>query len=401
VPRFGATATSRDDLRVRNLRAVLDAIHQHGPVSRSALRDRLGLSAATLTSISGDLIDEGIVVEAEEGRSDRAGRKPILLAVDYDHAHVVGVKVGRRGATLALTNLRAEVVATDEIELPDRDPDAVAEAIAAAAVALRAAHAGRLGRFAGLGLSLPGIVDPQAGEVRHSPYDAWNGVPFARMLEDRLGAPALVENDVNALAIGEAWFGAGRGHEDFLVVTLGRGVGLGIVIGGDLYRGPRGGAGELGHAPLHRTGSGSVRTVEDLLSDEAIVRSANVARDADGPDADRPRAGFADAEAVVAAADAGDEAARRALAEAGDALGLLLALLADVFAPSLIVLGGEGVRAAGHLLPPARAALSETAFGDLGRRLELRVDAWGDDAWARGAAGLAASRYLADVDVGR
>lgn len=393
MTRLGATATTREDLRTRNLRAVLDAIHHHGPVSRSALRDRLGLSGASLTSLSGDLIEAGLVIEAEEGRSDRAGRKPILLAVDYGHAHVVGVKVAESVATLAVTNLRAEVLATARVELPDRTPAAIADTLAAGLDRLVVGLATPPGGLVGVGLSLPGIVDPDAGAVRHSPYDAWNGVPFADMLAARTGVPTLLENDVNAFAAAEAWFGAGRGHDDFLVVTLGRGVGLGIVIGGTVYRGPHGGAGEFGHAPFGCDADGELRTVEDVLSDAAIVRAAR-SHAAAGDD-------LGTAEAVIAAADAGDEAPRLALESAGTALGLALAALVNVFAPTLVVLGGEGVRAAHHLLAPARDALSEAAFGDLGQRVELVVDAWDDDAWARGAAGLAASRYLATVSVGR
>lgn len=397
MPRSGATATSRDELRHRNLRAVLDAIHRHGPISRSQLRDGLGLSGASLTSLTADLIGAGVVVEAEEGRSDRAGRKPILLAVDYDHAQVAGVKVGEQVATLALTNLRAEVLATTSIELAERGPDAVADAIAAGLDGLRRSLPAVPARFVSVGVSLPGIVDPASGTVRCSPYDAWNGVPFASMLGERIGSPILLENDVNALANAEAWFGSGRGHDDFLVVTLGRGVGLGIVIGGAVYRGPHGGAGELGHAPVARDAAGEPRAVEDLLSDATIVRAANARAAAAGA----PAEPFADAAAVVAAADAGDDAALDALEAAGTSLGLVLASLVDIFAPTLIVLGGEGMRAAQYLLPPARSALATWAFGDLGDRVELHVHAWGDDVWARGAAGLAASDYLATITAGR
>jgi predicted NBD/HSP70 family sugar kinase len=390
--RSSSTATSRDALRSRNLQAVLDAIHRFGPISRSDLRDLLGLSGASLTSLTADLIRGGIVVEAREGHSDRVGRKPILLAVAYDAAVVAGVKVADRVATLVLTNLQAEVIATATVPLHDRSPDAVADALAAAIETLRGRGAARL-RLDGACVSLPGIVDPTVGEVRHSPHAAWNHVPFADLLSSRLGVPTLIENDVNALAVAEAWFGAGRGHADFLVLTVGRGVGLGIVIGGQVYRGPRGGAGELGHAPLGRASDGAVRTVEDALADDALV--AALARCDPGG---RPPL---DAAEVIARADAGDAAALGVLHAAGGELGLVLSVLVNLFAPTLIVFGGEGVAAARHLLAPAREALARHAFGDLATGLVLIVNDWGDDAWARGAAGLAASRYLATVGTRR
>lgn len=389
--RSSSPATSRDVLRSRNLQAVLDGVHRFGPVSRSELRDLLGLSGASLTSLTADLIRVGIVVEARQGHSDRVGRKPILLAVDYDAAVVAGVKVADRRATLVLTNLRAEVLATSTVELLDRAPDAVADVIAAAIDRLRGEDAARL-RLDGACVSLPGIVDPASGEVRHSPHPAWNHVPFAALLARRLDVPTLIENDVNALAVAEAWFGAGREHDDFLVLTLGRGVGLGIVIGGQVYRGPRGGAGELGHAPLLRSADGHVLTVEDVLADDGLV--AELAR----REPARPPADAAD---VIARANAGEPAALAVLHEAGAQLGQVLSVLVNLFAPTLIVIGGEGVVAAPHLLGPARDALARHAFGDLADGLVLTVNDWGDDAWARGAAGLAASRYLATVGARR
>jgi predicted NBD/HSP70 family sugar kinase len=407
-----STATSRDALRSRNLQAVLDAIHRFGPISRSDLRDLLGLSGASLTSLTADLIRSGIVVEAREGHSDRVGRKPILLAIAYDSAVVAGVKVADRVATLVLTNLRAEVIATRSVPLHDRRPDAVADAIAAAIDGLRGTGPERI-RLDGACVSLPGVVDPSVGEVRHSPHPAWNHVPFADLLASRLHVPTLIENDVNALAVAEAWFGVGRGHGDFLVLTMGRGVGLGIVIGGQVYRGPRGGAGELGHAPLARAAGGAVLTVEDVLADDALV-AALARADAAGGSSDAvggpmdaaggpsdAAGGPSAATEVLRRADAGDAAALRVLHDAGTELGVVLSVLVNLFAPTLIVFGGEGVAAARHLLGPAREALARHAFGDLATGLVLVVNDWGDDAWARGAAGLAASRYLATVGARR
>jgi len=382
-------ATAKDDVRRLNQSAVFQVVHRHGPVSRVDIAARLNLSPAAVTNITSDLIGRGLVFEARKAERGGVGRRRVLLEVAYDTAYVAGIKVSNVGLTCALTNLNAEVVHATQRPLSSTEPGAVVDAIEAAFADLGAAVGQPL---AALGVNLPGLVDADRQTVRHSPLLGWSQVPLGQLLHDRLGVSVLVENDVNALALAEAWFGRGRAHDGFLVVTLGRGVGLGIVINGEVYRGPHGGAGEFGHVLLDPNGPetryAAPGTVEAFLSDDALVREAR-----------RRVAGFPDdgtAELVAELAQRGDAAATGVIADAGRALGWALSVLVNVFAPSLIVLSGEGMRAADVMLPAARDELRRLAFGDLADRVELAVESWGDDAWARGAAALAASRYLTE-----
>ncbi len=383
-------ATTKDAVRLLNQDAVFQVVHRHGPVSRIDIASQLRLSPATVTNITSDLIERGLVFEARKADAPGVGRKPILLEVDYRSAYVAGIKLSNVGLTCALTNLNAEVVHAETHPLMATDPDHVVDAIAAAFDAL-CARADKPVRA--LGVNLPGLVDADRSTVRHSPLLGWDHVPLGRSLVDRLGVSVVVENDVNALALAEAWFGRGRAHESFLVVTLGRGVGLGIVLNGDVYRGPHGGAGEFGHVLLDPAGPetryAGRGTIESYLSDDALVREAR-ARIAGFP-SDAP------AEHVAELAGAGNADALAVYADAGRALGHALSILVDILAPSLIVLSGEGMRGADYFLPTARDELRRLAFGDLAERIELVVEPWGDDAWARGAAALAASRYLTDA----
>lgn len=390
MPSHRAAATARDGVRASNQNAVLQAVHRFGPISRKDVAEQLSLSPAAVTSITSDLIERGLVFEAREAEGNGVGRRAILLEVNYDQALVAGIKLSSAGLTCALTNLDASVVSTKTLELEDTSPTRVLAAIEAAVSELQA-DADR--PVAALGINLPGIVDADRETVRFSPLLGWSNVRLGALLRDRLGLPVLVENDVNALALAEAWFGHGRQHDDFLVVTLGRGVGLGIVVGGDVYRGPSGGAGEFGHVLLDPEGPATRHagkgTIEAFLSDDALVREA------------RNRVSGFDAEAgpdqLVALARARHPQALAVLHDAGLTLGRALSLLVDIFAPPLIVLSGEGMRAAEWLLPPSREELRRLTFGDLAEHVEIEVAQWGDDAWARGAAGLAASRYLVDA----
>lgn len=382
--------TARDEMRTRNQNAVLQTVHLHGPISRVEIATKLALSPAAVTIITGDLITRGLIYEARRAESDGVGRKAILLEVDYDHAAVAGIKVSDTAVTAALTNLNAEVAYTETRPLPATDPDTVVDEIERAFRALQTQADQPL---RALGVNLPGIVDLDQSTVRHSPLLDWDRVPLGAILAQRLEVPVLVENDVNALALAEAWYGHGREHDSFLVLTLGRGVGLGIVLNGELYRGPSGGAGEFGHVLLDAEGPTTEQaargTIESFLSDAALLRRARERID-DFPDGDGPRD-------LLALAEAGDERALAAYREAGTVLGRALSMLTNILAPDLVVLSGEGMRASQHIVPPARRELERLAFGDLGARVRLVVDHWGDDAWARGAAGLAASRYLTDA----
>lgn len=385
-------ALGRERIRSSNQSAVISAIHRHGRISRTDLASELHLSPAAITTLTAPFVQEGLVFEAEIGVSPSVGRKPILLGINYDHAHVYGVKVMNHAVVAALTNLNAEVVALHTLALPDTSETTVLAAVVTAIAELdRQAGAAAI-RPLGIGVSMPGIVDHHAGSVRHSQLFGWVQVPFAELLAAELKLPVLLENDVNALAAAHAWFGHGRGHEAFLVLTLGRGVGLGIVVNGGVYRGPRGGAGEFGHTqcvPIAPRVMGTEpRTLERRIGDAALAAQASklLGREVDP-------------ETVTTMAAQGDSTVLALLADAGDCLGVAISDLVNVFAPSLVILSGEGLRNAPYLEPRLRPQLDEHGFGDLAADVEIVVDSWGDDGWARGAAGLAAARFLQEASI--
>lgn len=387
--RTSTTALPREHIRALNQGAIINTIHRRGRVSRTELAAELQLSPAAITGITGNFIDQGLVFESRQGTSSTVGRKPILLEINYDYAFVLGAKVSPSAVTTVLTNLKAEAIDSRTHPLEKHDLATVLATIEQATNDLRSGARIPPAKLAGLGVNLPGIVEHHTGRVRYAPFLDWYDVPFSDLLAVRVQLPILVENDVNALAAAEAWFGTGVRHDSFLVVTLGRGVGLGIVIDGRVYRGPHGGAGEFGHTiispPFENTSPG---TVESFLSDDALLAQAH-RRIPDFPDEARP-------EDLTRYAQAHHPEALTILQDAGTMLGLALSHLVNIFAPQLIVLSGEGVRNAAFLLPHAQGALKQYAFGDLAERLEIVLGAWGDDAWARGAAGLAASRFLAE-----
>ncbi|HTN59186.1 MAG TPA: ROK family protein, partial [Protaetiibacter sp.] len=238
------------------------------------------------------------------------------------------------------------------------------------------------GRLLGVGVGVPGSVDRQGEGLVVSPQLGWNRMPLGEALRRALQLPVLVENNVNALAMAERLYGTGRRHESFLVVTIGTGVGAGIVIDGVVLRGAAGGAGEIGHTPVLEDGPlcmcGNHGCLEAIIGEAALVRTARE-RGIIGGTAGMP--------ALRAAADAGEADAAALFGEAGHLLGRTLAGLVHTLDPELVILLGEGTEAWPHWAlgfePAFRSSLLRARRG-----VGVVVETWQDESWAQGAAAL-------------
>jgi predicted NBD/HSP70 family sugar kinase len=364
-------------VRALNRNAIFNTLHQEGPLSRVQLKVRSGLSGAAITGVVAELIRDGLVEEREGGLST-GGRPPVLLSVNYGGRSAVGIKLMERCLEAVLTNLGGEVQRHIQVQLRDQAPETVVQAVQQAVVTLDA------GPLIGVGMGLPGVVNAAQGICVHSDYLGWQNVPIARMLEEALGVPVTVDNDVNAFAAAERLFGHGKGVDDLIIVTVGRGIGAGLIANGQVLHGRDGGAGEFGHVVVEKDGRlcecGKRGCLEAYASENALVariRELAPELSVSGPDdllthLDDPR---------VAAL----------LADAGERVGMQLANLINVLNPALIVIGGEGTRFGEALLGPLRMALRAHAYASLATDLPVVVEPWGDDAWARGAASLAVS----------
>ena len=388
MPRFWTA--NRQLTRAINRSTVLNAVKDEGPVSRTNIVRLSGLSPATVSGITADLIAEGLIYEKAAGDST-GGRPPILLALNHDAAYVVGLKLAERHISAALTDIEATILFT--LTVPVTGMIVVERAVATLAGAVEQVIAKASvprGRVTGVGIGLAGIIDAGRGLCRYSPFLDWHDVPLKWLVEEEIGIPVYIDNDVNTLAMAEKWFGAGQGVDDFLVVTVGRGVGLGIVVNGQFYRGTRGGGGEFGHTVMDPDGPlcdcGKRGCLEAYVADPALVRAA---RDA----AAQGRLGSVDpdqltVERVTELARAGDGTLREVFAQAGRMLGMGIANLVNIFNPALIIISGEGVRAGDLLFGPMREAVAQYTFDGLAGDTEIVVQEWGDEAWAWGAASL-------------
>ena len=370
----------RQLLKAINRTSILNVIKAHGSIARADIADLTHLSPAAVTGLTAELIEDGLIVEKQEGAS-RGGRPPILLALDSEAVCVVGIKLAEEHAALALANLNSDIVAKDTIQLGERDPESISDQLATAVRGLLRATQVSSGRLLGVGVGLAGIIDSAAGVCRVSPHNGWREVPFAKLLEDRLDCLVYLDNNVNSLTLMEQLYGVGQRARDFLVVTIGRGIGMGIVANGHIYRGAHGGGGELGHVVVDPDGflcnCGNRGCLETFVAEPWLLRRAAL----NGLNITSP-------DELLAAAQADHPVARDVLEKAGGLLGQTMANLVNLFNPELIIVSGEGVRMGEFVFGPMRDAMQRHMFAKLAEGLEVKIEPVSDDAWARGAASL-------------
>lgn len=337
-------------LRERSVNAVLDALRDTPRLSRAELAQRTGLSKPTVGSALRVLERGGLV--RERGRTTgRRGPSAMLFEPVADAALVLGVDIGTHHLRATAADLDGETV--DEIEVLLGGADARHVLAAVREVRLRLAPH-RTFELAVVGS--PGVVDPSTGRIRSCPnIQGWEDVPAEAVLNNVLGVTTVVENDVNLAALGELARGAGRGWSSFLYLSVGSGLGAGLVLDGQLHRGRNGAAGEVGYlavgaAPLAdlAESGGSRGPMEHRLSHQAIVDGAR-AIDPGAPD--NPRELFARARG-------GDALGRAVVAQTIDALAICIASVTAVLDLELVLLGGGIGAQADLLLEPVRSAAS-------------------------------------------
>jgi N-acetylglucosamine repressor len=374
---------NRDLIKAMNQNLLLNIVRQSEPLSRTQLTELSGLSVGAVSQITNELIDAGWLLEIGEGEYT-GGRRQTMLRLNPAAGYAVGVKLMENRLVCAVTDFASRIIFYRDFFIGSSDyPDVTADNIAQVVDKTLAEAGVERETVLGVGIGLAGVINPQSGIVRYSPFFGWHDFPLAQHVHTHLNLPIYVENDVNTLTLSEQLFGAGRRHSNFVVVTIGRGIGMGMVINGQLYQGARGGAGELGHIVLNLTlaragGNGEHGTLEMLASDPAVVKAVSAQN---MPEVNT----LAD---VVALANAGNVGAREALAQSGEYVGIGLATVINMLCPPLIVISGEGVVAGDYRLNAMHDAMRRYTFDGLIDGVEVVVEPTDDQAWARGAASL-------------
>ncbi|MFC9502358.1 ROK family protein [Streptomyces sp. NPDC057002] len=360
-------------------RSVAIEVLVHGPLSRTELARRLGLSAGSLTRLTKPLIESNLLIEAAEAGAPaeaRQGRPSQPLDVVADSGSFLGFKITEDTVYCVVTTLRSHIVARHDRPLTTHDPAEVADLLGAMTAELAAEHP----RLAGIGIGVGGFVQDRA-VVGESPFLLWRDVPLAELVEQRTGLPVVVENDVAALVEAETWFGAGRGLDRFAVLTIGAGIGYGLVLGGKRVPCAEEDRGFGRHwivdpgGPL--TPDGRRGSAVSLLTIPNIRYQVQAATGRDRT-----------YEEILALAAAGEPMPARVIGEAARALGTLVAQISNFVMPQKILLAGEGV----GLMDVAGDTVEEAIRDNrhpLAAPVDLETKVSDFHDWARGAAVLA------------
>jgi glucokinase-like ROK family protein len=393
-------------VREINLSTILRCLHQAAPLSRAGLAHLTGLNKTTVSSLVEELLDRALIHEVGLDTSG-GGRPATLLDLDPQAGSIIGVALGVDFVSVILSNFVGEI---QWRRLQETDPAEEQDAIIAKTLQLvdeaAAASQARGMRLLGLGLATPGTVDIEKGLLIFSPNLQWYDVPYRQIFQSHTGLCVVVDNDANAAAVAEHLFGVARHVQNFVTIFAGVGIGGGLFLDGELYRGATGFAGEIGHTnfmvehyrrPCRCGSRGCWETsvaqdsvFERVRTRFAVGRNSLISRLMVEQNSPLTMA------IIVQAADLGDAEALEALTETGSLLGLGVASLISIFNPEMVVIGGPLSIAGQYLLPPVEEATRKSVLPEIQEQVQILLSAFGADASVVGAAALVVEAILAN-----
>jgi len=407
--RFSASFSGANHQSVRrsNRAAIFRALHALAPIARVDLARQSGLNPGTVTNIIDELLESGLVRETERstGASSprrKVGRRPVNLEVNPDARFAVGIDLARNTVTGSVVNLAGDALTT--VSEPTGALVSTSIIEKASRVALQALDQlpeHHRARIVGAGVGAPGALSFRSGRFQPPPpYGDWKEIDLQREIEDVIGLPTTVDNNANTAALAELWFGAGAGMQNFALLTLGTGVGTGLVLDGDLYRGEHDLAGEIGHVSIAMDGPrcacGNSGCLEMYVSVPRVLAAARAAMETGEPTQLWERGSVNDVtlERLIAAAQAGDSLATRVLDDVARFLAVGIVNIINTLDPGVVFIGRELAAAGDLLLEPVREEVRRRVLPVL--RPMVRIEAATlPNAPVVGAAVLALQKFFA------
>jgi len=362
-------------------------------ISRVDIAKTLGLSKASLTGITAELIKEGLILEKQPG-AYQVGRRPILLSLNPDGAYAVGVSLRINQIQVVVINFQAEIKTAYALSLKKNfyTSEELVEKIASAVNSCIEASTLTMDQISGVGVSVPGLVDSTSGVIRYLPNYGWSDVNLRSMLRDKVGDNIYIDNDANNLTIAEHWFGDGIGSDNFIVVLIENGIGAGYVLNGQLVRGNLGIAGEFGHMSINPDGPlcrcGKRGCIEAYAGVYAIMRDVSkISSPAKWQVPPKIDLSF---QRAITKARKGDPDLKKVFDQAGKALGIGMSQLIALFNPEKIIITGKGVQADKLLFDPMFDSIEKSRSDKFGNyKTEILISNWTNEDFAKGAGTLA------------
>ena len=364
--------------KINNL-TILNTVRDKGPISRACIAKITGLNPATVSSNVNELLKEGLVIETGSGESS-GGRRPVMVQLNSKAFYAIGVDMGISKVKTAITDLGGNIYQKSMLFYPEEaDEQVIMNTIKQSIYSVLEKSGIKIDSIMGIGIGVHGIVNSSEGISIYAPAFKWRNVDIKRILEDEFNLSVFIDNDVRAMALGEMWFGAARGVDDFVFINIGSGIGSGIMIGGELYKGASYGAGEIGHISIDDSGPkcncGNYGCLEVMASGPAIARrvinqikmgKSTLVTGLVNDDLTK-----ISGEIIYEAARMGDAVASDTLQETGRYIGIAVSSLINILNPRLILIGGGVSMAGDFIFRPLIEVAKKKSMKDSGENVSI------------------------------
>lgn len=395
-------------LKRQNQSLVLSTIKEHGPISRVAIARETGLTKSAISKVVGNLIKAGLV---EEVGTDNTivGRKPVTLKLTTNRYFVIGVGVRRTKISVGIANLEGNITVRKAVFLKRNDTqESILKKIVNLIYRITKDSDMEMEKIIGIGIGSPGPLYAHSGVILSPPnFPGWHNVPLKKLINEEFKVPVFIDNDANVAALAEKWFGNGQGIDNFIYILLDLGIGAGIVINGEIYRGVDGVAGEFGHISISLKGKrcecGNYGCLENFASCLAIVSKVkkliSSGKKTILTKMVKGRLEDIEIETIIEAARRKDELALQVLGEAARYLSIGIANLVNLFNTKTIILGGRLAQAGEILLEPIRELVKKRVYSVTEKDLKITIGRFGEEIHVIGAGALALSYLFKDLEL--
>ncbi|MBC3215514.1 DNA-binding transcriptional regulator NagC [Serratia fonticola] len=361
-----------DLVKQLNGAAVYRLIDQQGPISRIQIAELSQLAPASVTKITRQLLERGLIKEVDQ-QASTGGRRAISIVSETRNFHTVAVRLGRHDATITLYDMSGKSLGEEHYPLPERTQETLENALLNAIAQFIESYQRKLRELIAIAVILPGLVDPALGVVRYMPHISVDNWALVESLQQRFNVTSFVGHDIRSLALAEHYFGATRDCEDSILVRLHRGTGAGIIVNGKIFLGNNGNVGEIGHIQIDPLGErchcGNFGCLETVAANAAIEQRVRHLLSQGYPS--KMTLDDCSIAAICKAANRGDLLASEVIEHVGRYLGKAVAIAINLFNPQKVVIAGEITEADNVLLPAIQSCINTQVLKDFRRNLPV------------------------------
>jgi len=386
-------------MRNSNMLTILKCIKEYGPLTKRDIQNKTGLSWGAISNITNDLLKKRIIYEFKLSES-LVGRTPSQLEINDKENLIIGIDINIEGLTAVLTDLKSRILKNIKVRIKNDSKEEIITQAKQLIYSIMQESGVQRYNILGIGVAMQGAVDIEKGISIFSPhFTDWTNVPVKGILEKEFGLPVYVEHDPNCMAMSEKWLGYAKDSKNFLFIRLSMGIGMSIIINGDIYRGADGSAGEFGHITMNPNGSrcycGNYGCLESYASGRSILQKAEEGLKLGRTNVLKTLAGAVDEIDLATVATAlrqGDDYLAGVFDDVGTYLGIGISNLINIFNPDLIVIGGELSKYSDLFMDRVRQLVNQKSWK--GSRINIITSKFNDDSAALGASALIIQKFF-------